>query len=62
MISGLMSAFGGLLYCSRFAGHPHDTKKNPLDLRLPSGKLTVCELENYHSEWVNPLFRLGHFQ
>jgi len=26
------------------------------------GKLRVCELEKQHFEWVNQLFRLGHFQ
>ena len=29
---------------------------------LPSGKLTVCELENHHAIFMgsHPLFRLGH--
>ena len=29
---------------------------------LPSGKRLHSELENHSFLWVNPLFRLGHFQ
>ena len=29
---------------------------------LPSGKLSHSYGKSFHFQWVNPLFRLGHFQ
>jgi len=45
-------------------GYPLLNGKSPFSMGKPSenyGKMVIY-MENHHFRWVNPLFRLGHFQ